>query len=46
MANQIFQNNTVDLNSLWYYSHKSLLEKVALCLECEDKIQNARKIFR
>ena len=38
MANQIFQNNTVGLNSLWYYSHKSLLEKVALYLECEDKI--------
>lgn len=38
MSNQIFQNNTADLNSLWYYSHKSLLEKVANYLDASDKI--------
>lgn len=38
MANQSFQNNTVDINALWYYSHKSMLEKIAVYLNVPEKI--------
>ena len=38
MANQLFQHNTVDINALWYYSHKSMLEKIAVYLGVPEKI--------
>ena len=32
-----FHNNTVDLNHLWYESHKDLLEKTLIEVDCLDQ---------
>ena len=34
-----FHNDTVHLNELWYQSHKTLIEKIAIELEAIDKIE-------
>ena len=40
MEKLCFHNNTVDLNSIWYTSHKDLLERLAVELGAADKIEN------
>jgi hypothetical protein len=37
MANNLFQNNTVDLNDLWYKSHKKLIKRIAIELNASDR---------
>ena len=37
MASNFFQNNLVDLNSLWYNSHKKLIKRIAAELNSSDK---------
>ena len=34
---QVFQNNRIDFNELWYNSHKSLIKKIASELGASDK---------
>ena len=38
MSNLAFHNDTIDLNTLWYNSHKNLIEKIAIELDHHDKI--------
>ena len=40
MEKLCFHNNTVDLNSIWYTSHKDLLERLAVELGAADKIDS------
>ena len=37
MASNFFQNNTVDLNELWYKSHKKLIKRIAIELNASDR---------
>ena len=37
MACNFFQNNVVDLNAMWYESHKILIKRIAAELGCSDR---------
>lgn len=37
MASNFFQNNVVDLNALWYNSHKKLIKRVLSELDASDR---------
>jgi hypothetical protein len=37
MASNFFQNNTVDLNELWYSSHKKLIKRVLSEVDALDR---------
>ena len=37
MASNFFQNNVVDLNYLWYNSHRKLIKRIAAELGASDK---------
>ena len=37
MASNFFQNNTVDLNDLWYNSHKKLIKRVLAEVDALDR---------
>ena len=37
MASNFFQNNTVDLNDLWYNSHKKLIKRVLAEVDASDR---------
>ena len=37
MANNFFQNNTVDLNDLWYTSHKKIIKRVLAEVDSLDR---------
>ena len=38
MFNKNFYNTTIDINTMWYSSHKDLIEKIAIELKQDDKI--------
>ena len=40
-----FHNNTVDINSLWYDSHKLLIEKITNELDLEDRFDELVENF-
>jgi hypothetical protein len=40
-----FHNNTVDINSMWYDSHRSLIENIANELGSEDQIEQLVEKF-
>jgi len=40
-----FHNDTVHLNEIWYQSHKTLIEKIAIELEAIDKIDELTRKF-
>ena len=37
MASNFFQNNVVDLNAMWYNSHKKLIKRVLSELDASDR---------
>ena len=37
MASNFFQNNVVDLNAMWYSSHKKLIKRVLAEVNASDK---------
>ena len=37
MASNFFQNNTVDLNTLWFDSHKKLIKRVLAEVDASDR---------
>jgi len=39
MEKNHFNNNTVDLNTIWFASHRSIIERVAIELGSADKIE-------
>ena len=41
-----FHNDTVHLNEIWYQSHKTLIEKIAIELEAIDKIEELTRALR
>lgn len=40
-----FHNDTVGINGLWYNSHKTLIEKIAIELDVIDRIDELSKKF-
>ena len=40
-----FHNDTVNINSIWYQSHRTLIEKIAIELDVVDKIDELSKKF-
>lgn len=38
MFNINYYNTTIDINSIWFNSHKELIEKIAIELKSDDKI--------
>ena len=45
MNSRKFHNNTVDINHIWYKSHKDLIKMVAMELDCKDKIEELTEKF-
>lgn len=45
MASNFFQNNTVDLNDLWYNSHKKLIKRVLAEVNASDMQEEIIKKF-
>lgn len=45
MNSKKFHNNSVDLNQLWYQSHKELIRGIAIELNSKDKIDELTEKF-
>jgi hypothetical protein len=45
MASNFFQNNTVDLNTLWFGSHKKLIKRVLAEVDASDRQDEIIKKF-
>ena len=45
MNNFNFHNDTVTINNLWYQSHRTLIEKIAIELDVIDKIEDLSNKF-
>lgn len=45
MNSRKFHNNSVDLNQLWYKSHKEIIKLVAIELNSKDKIDELTEKF-
>ena len=45
MASNFFQNNTVDLNEMWYNSHKKLIKRVLSEVDALDRQDEIIKKF-
>ena len=45
MNNFNFHNDTVTINDLWYQSHRTLIEKIAIELDVIDKIEDLSNKF-
>ena len=45
MASMNFYNNTVDLNDIWYESHKSIIERVAIDCDAGDRVEELIEKF-
>ena len=45
MTSQKFHNYSVDLNQIWYQSHKELIEKISIELNRADKIDELTEKF-
>ena len=45
MTSRKFHNNTVDINHIWYKSHKDLIKAVANELDCKDKVEELIEKF-
>ena len=45
MASMNFYNNTVDLNDIWYESHRSIIERVAIDCEAGDRVEELIEKF-
>ena len=40
-----FYNNTVDINDIWYESHRSIIERVAIDCEAGDRVEELIEKF-
>ena len=45
MAFYNFYNNTVDINDIWYESHRSIIERVAIDCEAGDRVEELVEKF-
>ena len=45
MASMNFYNNTVDLNDIWYESHRSIIERVAIDCDAGDRVEELIEKF-
>ena len=45
MASNFFQNNVVDLNNMWYNSHKKLIKRVLAEVDASDRQDEIIKKF-